>query len=91
MRRYGLSSLNPIDRKTNGSILVSRRGNGKCPQELKRDAMAAWRRFLSCVEMLPANDAALMWRAVGCDGAMTARTSKQIKREIWRQLTRFLH
>jgi len=24
-------------------------GNGKCPADLKRDAAAAWRRFVSCV------------------------------------------
>jgi hypothetical protein len=28
-------------------------GNGKCPQDLKRDAAAAWQRFVSCVEALP--------------------------------------
>jgi len=24
--------------------------NGKCPQDFKRDAIAAWRRFVSCVD-----------------------------------------
>lgn len=32
-------------------------GNGKCPQDLKRDAIAAWRRFCACVKALPAEDA----------------------------------
>jgi hypothetical protein len=39
-------------------------GNGKCPQELKRDAMAAWRRFVSCVRLLPADQAAPLWQTV---------------------------
>ena len=33
-------------------------GNGKCPTDLKRDAVAAWRRFVSCVKALPADQAA---------------------------------
>jgi hypothetical protein len=33
-------------------------GNDKCPQDLKREAMAAWRRFVSCVRSLPADQAA---------------------------------
>jgi len=32
-------------------------GNGKCPADLKRDAAAAWRRFVSCVRLLPADQA----------------------------------
>jgi len=35
--------------------------NGKCPQDLERDAMAAWRRFVSCVELLPPDQAAPLW------------------------------
>ena len=27
-------------------------GNAKCPQDLKREAAAAWRRFVSCVRSL---------------------------------------
>jgi hypothetical protein len=38
-------------------------GNGKCPQDLRRDAMAAWRRFVSCVKALPADEAAPLWQA----------------------------
>jgi len=30
----------------------------KCPQDLKRDAMVAWRRFVSSVRSLPADQAA---------------------------------
>jgi hypothetical protein len=36
-------------------------GNGKCLQDLKRDAMAAWRRFVSCVRSRPADQAAPLW------------------------------
>jgi hypothetical protein len=36
-------------------------GNGKCPQDLKRDAVAAWKRFVGCVEALPADQAATLW------------------------------
>jgi hypothetical protein len=38
-------------------------GNGKCPQGLKRDAAAAWRRFVSCVSALPPDQAGPMWQA----------------------------
>jgi hypothetical protein len=38
-------------------------GNGKCPQDLKRDAMAAWRWFVSCVRSLPPDQAAPLWQA----------------------------
>jgi hypothetical protein len=36
-------------------------GNGKCPNDLKRDAMAAWRRFVSSVRSLPADQPAPLW------------------------------
>jgi hypothetical protein len=36
-------------------------GSGKCPQDLKRDAVAAWRRFVSCVRSLPADQAPPLW------------------------------
>lgn len=36
--------------------------NGKCPQDYKRDAIAAWRKFISCVEALPRSEAAPLWR-----------------------------
>jgi hypothetical protein len=38
-------------------------GNGKCPQDFKRDAVAAWRRFVCCVRSLPAEQAMPMWQA----------------------------
>jgi hypothetical protein len=38
-------------------------GNSKCPADLKRDAVAAWRRFLSCVRSLPADQARPLWQA----------------------------
>ena len=39
-------------------------GNGKCPADLKRDATAAWRRFVCCVKLLPPDQAAPLWQAV---------------------------
>jgi hypothetical protein len=32
---------------------VTAYGPGKCPEDLKRDATAAWKRFLACVRALP--------------------------------------
>jgi hypothetical protein len=37
--------------------------NSRCPQDLRRDAMAAWRRFVSCVQALPADQVAPLWQA----------------------------
>ena len=34
-----------------------------CPLDLKRDAMAAWRRFVASVEALPPDQAAPLWQA----------------------------
>jgi hypothetical protein len=45
-------------------------GNGKCPADLKRDAVAAWRRFVSCVRLLPPEQAAPLWQA--CEAAVAA-------------------
>jgi hypothetical protein len=39
-------------------------GNG-CPQDLKREAVAAWRRFVACVSALPENEAAPLWQTDG--------------------------
>jgi hypothetical protein len=39
-------------------------GNGKCPQDLKREAVAAWRRFVACISALPENEAAPLWQAM---------------------------
>ncbi len=36
--------------------------NGRCPADLKRDATAAWRRFVSCMELLPPNEARPLWQ-----------------------------
>ena len=44
--------------------------NGKCPQDLKRDAIAAWKRFVACVSMLPPEQAAPFWQA--CEAAVAA-------------------
>jgi len=35
-------------------------GNGKCPADLKREAIAAWRRFVSCVRSLPTDQATIL-------------------------------
>lgn len=45
-------------------------GNGKCPQDLKREAAAAWRRFVSCVEGLPPEQAAPLWRQAEAQAAL---------------------
>jgi hypothetical protein len=37
--------------------------NGKSPTDLKRDATAAWRRFVVCVKALPPDMAAPLWQA----------------------------
>src|SRR5262249_21949030 len=44
-------------------------GNGKCPHDLKREAAAAWRRFVSCVRLLPADQAAPLWQAALAEAA----------------------
>jgi hypothetical protein len=38
-------------------------GNSKCTQDLKRDAVAARKRFVCCLENLPADQAAPLWQA----------------------------
>ena len=44
--------------------------NGKkCPQDLKRDATAAWKRFVACVEALPPNQAVPLWREAQAQAA----------------------
>jgi hypothetical protein len=37
-------------------------GNGKCYADLQREAAAAWRRFVSCVEALPPDQAMALWQ-----------------------------
>jgi hypothetical protein len=39
-------------------------GNRKCLQDLKREAMRAWRRFVSCARLLPPDQAASLWQCV---------------------------
>jgi hypothetical protein len=41
---------------------ASTHANGKCPTDLRRDAVAAWARFRSCLEALPADQAAPLWQ-----------------------------
>jgi hypothetical protein len=49
------------------------KANGKCPQDLKRDAAAAWRRFVTCVEALPPEScaAAVASRASASGGGIS--------------------
>src|SRR5215469_13123042 len=54
-------------------------GTTTYPQDLKRDAMAASRRFVSCVPGLPPVHAALLWRAVSAE-ARHGSPRKQIAR-----------
>jgi len=37
--------------------------NGKCPQDLKREAAAAWGRFVACVSAMTSDQARLLWQA----------------------------
>ena len=46
--------------------------NGKAPADLKRDAMAAWRKFVSCVQALPSEQAAHVWGTVSAEIAATS-------------------
>ena len=48
-------------------------GNGKSPTDLKRDAVAAWRRFRSCLERLPATDAQPLWRLIAAEATTHVR------------------
>jgi hypothetical protein len=41
---------------------IATQANGKCPQDLKREAKAAWRRFVSCTGLLPPDQAAPLWQ-----------------------------
>src|SRR5215472_982283 len=43
------------------------RNTGKCPQDLKREAAAAWRRFVSCVQALPSDQAHMLWQAASAE------------------------
>jgi hypothetical protein len=48
-------------------------GNGKCPQDLRRDAIASWRKFCASVMALPAAEAAPLWQSVAAEA--TTRVS----------------
>jgi hypothetical protein len=39
-------------------------GNGKYPADLRPEAAAAWRRFVSCVRLLPPDQAMPLWQAL---------------------------
>jgi hypothetical protein len=43
--------------------------NGKCPKDLKRQAAVAWRRFISCVTLLPPDEAMPLWQEVAAEVA----------------------
>ena len=42
----------------------------KCPEDAAKAAAAAWRRFVACVEALPRDQAAPLWRAVQAQAAV---------------------
>ena len=46
------------------------RGNGECPQDLRRDAVASWRRFCACVTALPADAAQPLWRLIAAEATI---------------------
>ena len=43
------------------------------PPDLKRDAVAAWRRFRSCLERLPATDAQPLWQLIAAEATTHVR------------------
>ena len=47
-------------------------GNGKCPEDLKREAAAAWARFVWCVRSMPVNDAGEFWQMAYTEAAAHA-------------------
>jgi hypothetical protein len=55
----------------------TRHGNGKCPQDLKREAKAAWKRFTWCLRLLPASEAAPLWQAALAEVAAMAQARPQ--------------
>jgi hypothetical protein len=44
--------------------------NGKCPQDLKRDAKAAWARFCACARALPVDEAQPLWQSVAAEATI---------------------
>jgi hypothetical protein len=53
--------------------------NGKCPTDLKRDAVAAWRRFVACVSALPFDQAAPLRQAAL--GEIATMMLKQVSKQ----------
>lgn len=49
-----------------------RHRNGKCPTDLRRDAKAAWKRFIWCVRSLPADERTPLWQIVLAEAAAYA-------------------
>jgi hypothetical protein len=45
-------------------------GKGKCPQDLRRDAKAAWARFCACAKALPAAEARPLWRLIAAEATV---------------------
>jgi hypothetical protein len=50
-------------------------GEAKCPQDLKREAASAWRRFRSSLEALPADEAMPLWQAAQAHAAAFLATT----------------
>jgi hypothetical protein len=44
--------------------------NGKCSQDLQRDAKAAWQRFCACTKALPAAEAQPLWRLIAAEATI---------------------
>jgi hypothetical protein len=60
-------------------------GNGKCPEDLKRDAAAAWRRFVACMRLLPPQQAMPLWQTVAAEVAthhIRVYTRKDVGRAV---------
>jgi hypothetical protein len=51
-------------------------GNRKSLQELKREAMRAWRRFVRCARLLPPDQAAPLWQCVVTEARQLAVSAK---------------
>ena len=50
-------------------------GNGKCPADLKRDAVASRRWFCACVEALPASESLPLWHSVAAEASTACQRS----------------
>jgi hypothetical protein len=56
--------------------------NGRCPQDLRRNAMAAWRRFVSCAGLLPPDEAMPLWRSVSAEVTSYLHAPAPVRVEI---------